>query len=48
VGFTYLGDGRLAYGYNGTFALGWTNFADDGTVSWNLSYQRYSAAPSPR
>jgi len=48
VGFTYLGDGRLAYGYNGTFALGWTNFADDGTVSWNLSYQRYSAASSPR
>jgi hypothetical protein len=48
VGFPYLGDGRLAFGYNGTFVLGWTNFSDDGIVGWNLSYQRYSAAPSAR
>ena len=45
VGFPYLGNAQLAFGWDGTFVLGWTNFSDEADIGWNLSYQRYSASP---
>jgi hypothetical protein len=46
VGFPYFGAARLAFGFNGTFVLGWTNFSDEGDFGWSGSYQRYTASPA--
>ncbi|HEY3567374.1 MAG TPA: hypothetical protein VGP73_05510 [Thermoanaerobaculia bacterium] len=41
----YHGTGRVAYGWNGTFVYGWTNYLDEGPNGNTISYQRFMAAP---
>jgi len=44
-GAPYYGTGRVAFGWNGTFVYGWTNYNDDGPHGNTISYQRFTAAP---
>jgi hypothetical protein len=41
----YHGTGRVAYGWNGTFVYGWTNYLDEGPNGNTISFQRFMAAP---
>jgi hypothetical protein len=41
----YHGTGRVAYGWNGTFVYGWTNYLDEGPNGNTISFQRYMETP---
>lgn len=41
----YHGTGRVAYGANGTFVYGWTNFLDEGPNGNTISFQRFMRSP---
>ncbi|HEY4595141.1 MAG TPA: hypothetical protein VIJ02_01980, partial [Thermoanaerobaculia bacterium] len=40
-GAPYFGTGRVAYGANGTFVYGWTNYNDEGHQGNTISFQRF-------
>jgi hypothetical protein len=45
-GAPYYGTAKVAYGWNGTFVYGWTNYDDDeGVLGRAISFQRFAASP---
>jgi len=43
-GAPYYGSGKVAFGWNGTFVYGWTNYNDEGDIGNTISYQRFAAS----
>ncbi|HEY9422079.1 MAG TPA: hypothetical protein VIW92_11745, partial [Thermoanaerobaculia bacterium] len=43
----YNGSGRVAFGKNDSFVLGWTNYNDEGAFGNTISYQRYEVSLGP-
>jgi hypothetical protein len=41
-GASYNGSGRVAYGFNGTFIYGWTNYDDNGDFGNSIAFQRFN------
>jgi hypothetical protein len=46
-GAPYYGTGRPAYGANGTFVYGWTNYNDEGDFGYTISFQRFTGIALP-
>ncbi len=41
----YYGTAKVAYGWNGTFVYGWTNYNDEGVFGNTISFQRFAGSP---